>query len=244
MATPFANPEREIRARRDTSPALIHNIYSFYESESSESESKDVREIDIETLTLEQYVALNLNNTHKRISNPEDATFEIKGQFLRDYVKLPSQEAQLRMQSSISGKFSKLLVCSTQMIPLSYEFKNWLITPINGTMWKAKKNTPTPFDIITDKLKALNHKMDKLRVDVRKINMNREKKSLHEEIQSIRTSKISYDKSYPKSNIHPTNLKDTFEHYLKESCKREDVLNEWMKKFMINTEQELKIMVL
>ncbi|GJV17902.1 hypothetical protein Tco_1363225, partial [Tanacetum coccineum] len=70
---------------RDTSPAPIHNIYTFYESESSESEYEDVGEIDIETLTLEQY--LTLNNTRKRISNPENATFEIKGQFLRELHK-------------------------------------------------------------------------------------------------------------------------------------------------------------
>ncbi|GJU04217.1 hypothetical protein Tco_1114555 [Tanacetum coccineum] len=81
MATPFANPERQFRARRDTSPAPIHNIYSSYEFESSKSEYEDVGEIHIETLTLEQYLALNLNNTRRRISNPEDATFEIKGQF-------------------------------------------------------------------------------------------------------------------------------------------------------------------
>ncbi|GKE61023.1 hypothetical protein Tco_1511390 [Tanacetum coccineum] len=81
MVTLFANLERQFRARRDTSPAPIHNIYSFYESESSESEYEDVKEINIETLTLEQYLALNLNNTRRRISIPEDATFEIKGQF-------------------------------------------------------------------------------------------------------------------------------------------------------------------
>ncbi|GKE07543.1 hypothetical protein Tco_1399561 [Tanacetum coccineum] len=85
MATPFANPERQFQARRDTSPAPIYNIYTFYESESSELEYEDVREIDIETLTLEQY--LTLNNTRERISNPENATFEIKGQFLRELRK-------------------------------------------------------------------------------------------------------------------------------------------------------------
>nr|GEV64004.1 serine/threonine-protein kinase PEPKR2 [Tanacetum cinerariifolium] len=106
-------------------------------------------------------------------------------------------------------------------------------------MRKAKK-TLTPFGIITEKIKALNHEMDELKVDVRKINTNKEKKSLHKEIKSIRTSEFSYDKSYLKPNIHPTNLKDTFEHYLKESCKRQDVLNEWMKKFMIKTEMNLK----
>ncbi|GJU07176.1 hypothetical protein Tco_1123606 [Tanacetum coccineum] len=86
MATPFANPERQFRARRDTSPTPIHNIYTFYESESPESESEDNGEIDIETLTLEQY--LNLNNTHNKKNNPEKTTFEIKGQFLRELNKI------------------------------------------------------------------------------------------------------------------------------------------------------------
>ncbi|GJT91951.1 hypothetical protein Tco_1080796 [Tanacetum coccineum] len=102
------------------------------------------------------------------------------------------------------------------------------------------KNTPSPFSIIAKKLKALNHEMDELRVDVRKINTKDGMRSLHEQIKSIRTSEISYDKFSPKLNIHSTNLKDTFEHYLKESCKRQDVLNEWMKKFMINTKMNLK----
>ncbi|GJR95052.1 hypothetical protein Tco_0267226 [Tanacetum coccineum] len=57
--TPFANLERQFQSKKDTAPIAVHNIYSFYESESLESESKDLSDIDIETLTLEQYLALN-----------------------------------------------------------------------------------------------------------------------------------------------------------------------------------------
>ncbi|GJU40192.1 hypothetical protein Tco_1193149 [Tanacetum coccineum] len=57
--TPFANPERQFWSRKDITPIAVHNIYSFYESESSESVSEDLSDIDIETLTLEQYLALN-----------------------------------------------------------------------------------------------------------------------------------------------------------------------------------------
>ncbi|GKE33677.1 homeodomain-like protein, partial [Tanacetum coccineum] len=253
MATPFANPKRQFRARRDTSLAPIHNIYSFYESVSSESESKDVREIDIKTLTLEQYLALNLNKTRRRIINPGDATFEIKGQFLRQLRKttflgsstknaIEHIRKVLEVASLFNANDSALLrsypgLTTTEALKLIQELAD------HSHKWhneESEKNTPTPFGIITNKLKALDHEMDKLRVDVRKINTNKEKKSLHEEIKSIRTSEISYDKSYPKSNIHLTNFKDTFEHYLKESCKRQDVLNEWMKKFMINTEMNIE----
>nr|GEV66206.1 hypothetical protein [Tanacetum cinerariifolium] len=85
MATPFANPERQFWARRDTSPAPIHNIYTFHKSESFELESKDIGEIDIKTVTLEHN--LTLDNTCGRISIPENATFEIKGQLLRELCK-------------------------------------------------------------------------------------------------------------------------------------------------------------
>ncbi|GKE21897.1 hypothetical protein Tco_1433409 [Tanacetum coccineum] len=83
--TPFANPERQFRARREVSPAPIHNIYTFYESKSSESDTENV---DIENLTLEQYLALDQNNTRKRFTCPDDSKVEIKGQLLRELRKI------------------------------------------------------------------------------------------------------------------------------------------------------------
>ncbi|GJV36302.1 hypothetical protein Tco_1408779 [Tanacetum coccineum] len=56
----------------------------------SESESKDLNEIDIETLTLEQYLALNRNNSQVGEKRPEiekNIIFEIKSQFLRELRK-------------------------------------------------------------------------------------------------------------------------------------------------------------
>ncbi|GJY37702.1 hypothetical protein Tco_0424066 [Tanacetum coccineum] len=82
--TLFANPEKQYRARREVSPAPIHNIYAFYEYDSSES---DTENIDIENLTLEQYLALDQNNTRRRFTCPDDSTFEIKGQLLRELRK-------------------------------------------------------------------------------------------------------------------------------------------------------------
>nr|GEW49503.1 hypothetical protein [Tanacetum cinerariifolium] len=85
MITLFAYPERQFQARREALPTPFHNIYSFYESESSESDSKNV---DMETLTLEQYLALDLNNTRKRSTCPDNSTFEVKGQLLRELHKI------------------------------------------------------------------------------------------------------------------------------------------------------------
>ncbi|GJU03532.1 hypothetical protein Tco_1113870 [Tanacetum coccineum] len=73
--------------RKDVTPIAVHNIYSFYESESSELELDDINKIDIKTLTLEQYLDLNLNNAQigvKRHEIGENVAFEIKNQILRE----------------------------------------------------------------------------------------------------------------------------------------------------------------
>ncbi|GKA26772.1 hypothetical protein Tco_0712881 [Tanacetum coccineum] len=69
--TPSTNPERQFRARKDTSPISVHNIYSFYESEQSDAESEEIGEVDIETLTMEQYLALDHGDTRKGVRKPE-----------------------------------------------------------------------------------------------------------------------------------------------------------------------------
>ncbi|GJW24911.1 DNA damage-inducible protein 1-like protein [Tanacetum coccineum] len=82
ICTPFANPERQFRARKDTTPISVHNIYSFYESESSDAESREIREVDIETLTMEQYLALDHKDTSRGIRRPEigrNVDFKIRG---------------------------------------------------------------------------------------------------------------------------------------------------------------------
>ncbi|GKB40588.1 uncharacterized mitochondrial protein-like protein [Tanacetum coccineum] len=66
------------------------------------SESKDVKEVNIETLTLEQYLALN--NTHKRINKPEDTTLEIKGQFLKELRKTTFSESSTENAVEHIGK--------------------------------------------------------------------------------------------------------------------------------------------
>ncbi|GJX35475.1 hypothetical protein Tco_0247032 [Tanacetum coccineum] len=145
----------------DTSPAPIHNIYTFYESESSESEYEDVGEIDIETLTLEQY--LTLNNNRRRISNPENATFEIKRQFLRELRKTTFSGSSTENDQAYqkTARTSEALKSIQELVDHSHKWHN-----------EESKNTLTPFGIIAEKLKDLNHKMDELRVDVRRINTN------------------------------------------------------------------------
>ncbi|GKG42300.1 hypothetical protein Tco_0476598 [Tanacetum coccineum] len=72
--TPSTNPERQFRARKDTSPISVHNIYSFYESELSDVE-----------FTMEQYLALDHGDTRKGVRKPEiegQMDIEIKSQFL------------------------------------------------------------------------------------------------------------------------------------------------------------------
>ena len=66
LATPYDNPERQIRAKRNNSPVPIHNNFSIYESEHSDSESEISNEPNIEGLTMDQYLG-RTNETAKEI---------------------------------------------------------------------------------------------------------------------------------------------------------------------------------
>ncbi|GJV40027.1 hypothetical protein Tco_1418467 [Tanacetum coccineum] len=84
---PVANPERQFQNRKDITLIVVHNNYSFYESESLESELKDFSDIDIHILTLERYLALNRNNSQMGVIRPEikkNVVFEIKSQLLKE----------------------------------------------------------------------------------------------------------------------------------------------------------------
>ncbi|GJS05468.1 hypothetical protein Tco_0321976 [Tanacetum coccineum] len=169
MATPFANPERQFRARRDTSPAPIHNIYTFYESKSSESEFEDVGEIDTKSLTLEQYLALNLNNTHRRISNPEDATFEIKGQYLRELHKTTFSGSST--ENAIEH-IEKLL----EVASLFNTNDSALLRPNTG---KQEKERRTCKDYL---------KYEESRVRIKYGSISKKKKSYYSSFQDLRSS--------------------------------------------------------
>ncbi|GJS73925.1 hypothetical protein Tco_0706766 [Tanacetum coccineum] len=80
LLTPFSNPERLFCARRDTTPTSVYNIFSFYESESSESEYKEMGEVDNNTLIMEQYMTLTRGNQGPGTVRPEiggNVNFEI-----------------------------------------------------------------------------------------------------------------------------------------------------------------------
>ncbi|GJV43128.1 hypothetical protein Tco_1427664 [Tanacetum coccineum] len=259
--TPFANPERQFRARREVSPAPIHNIYTFYESESSESDTKNVY---IKTLTLEQYLALDLNNTRKRFTCPDNSTFEVKGQLLRELRKIsfsgnPTDSAVEHISNvlEIASIFNAQEHTLVQVFPITLKgiAKRWFertsieSVDSNGLIpgltasdalksiqklaehshkRHCKENhmtTPDPFRIITEKLKLLNHEMEDLKVDFRKLNTDDDRKRYYAEVKIIRSSKIDYDKTYTKLSNRPTNLRDKFEQCLKESGERQAIIS-------------------
>ncbi|GJZ26450.1 putative reverse transcriptase, RNA-dependent DNA polymerase [Tanacetum coccineum] len=100
--------------------------------------------------------------------------------------------------------------------------------------------TPNPLSVITEKLKLLNHEIEELKMDFRKLNTDDDRKSYYAEVKSIRSSETNYDKFDTKPSNRPTNLKDKFEQCLKESGERQEIQNKWMKKIMISTDLSLK----
>ncbi|GKB90979.1 homeodomain-like protein [Tanacetum coccineum] len=280
MATPFANPERQFRTRRDTSPAPIHNIYTFYESESSESISDDVgrstenaiehieKVLEVASLfnindsALLRVFPLNLVRVAKRWfdrTSPKHAKNwdELKQNFIRRFcppVMILEQLGEICNFKQEDGeslfhtweRYNDLLFkCPFHDLNNHQNVNNFY----NGLKGQTRRIVDSNGLIhgltASEALKSIQELADHSHIWHKEESKYTptpfgEMKSLHEEIKSIRTSEISYDKFSPKSSIHPTNLKDTFEHYLMESCKRQDVPNEWMKNIMIKTKINLK----
>ncbi|GJW14878.1 putative reverse transcriptase, RNA-dependent DNA polymerase [Tanacetum coccineum] len=262
----------------------IHNIYTFYESESSESDTENV---DIETLTLEQYLALDLNNTRKRLACPDNSTFEIKVQLLRELRKISfsggptdSTIEHINNVLEIASIFNTQESTLIQVFPLTLEgiAKRWFertsakctkswsdlkqnfirrfcppvmifkqLSEIQNfkqedgeslfDTWERYNDLlfKCPFHDLNDhqKLKLLNHEIEELKVDFRKLNTDDDRRSYYAEVKSIESSKIDYVKTYTEPSNRPTNLKDKFKQCLKESRERQEIQNEWMKKIMI-----------
>ncbi|GKD29926.1 homeodomain-like protein, partial [Tanacetum coccineum] len=224
--------------------------------------------VDIETLTLEQYLALDLNNTRRRFTCLDNSTLEVKGQLPRELRKIsfsgnPTDIAVKYISNvlEIASIFNAQEPTLVQVFPLTPEGiaksqtrravdSNGLIPglttsdalkPIqkladNSHKWHCEENhitTPDLFCIITEKLKLLNHELEDLKVDFRKLNTDDDRKRYHVEVKSIRSCKIDYDKTYTELSNRPTNLRDRFAQCLKESGERQAIQNEWMKKIMI-----------
>ncbi|GJT63908.1 hypothetical protein Tco_1015388 [Tanacetum coccineum] len=80
--------------------------------------------------------------------------------------------------------------------------------------WYCEENhmtTTAPLLIIIEKLQLLNHEMEELTVDFRKLNTDDDRKSYYVEVKRIRSSKIDYDKTFTEPSNRLTNLKGKFE---------------------------------
>ncbi|GKB29937.1 reverse transcriptase domain-containing protein [Tanacetum coccineum] len=177
--TPFANPERQFQSRKDITPIAVNNIY---ESESSESESEDLSDIDIETLI--QLLRELCENTFSG-GKTEDAI-----EHLRKLLEI----ANLFNTPGILGNDIML-----RIFPLTLTRAAKRLTAIealesiqdkvdHSNRWHKeesdKKTSNNSFNTITEKLKILNHDMNHLREGVHKINRKPNVKFHHEEVKT------------------------------------------------------------
>nr|GEX75900.1 hypothetical protein [Tanacetum cinerariifolium] len=87
LVTLFFDPERHFHARKNLTQIFVHNIFSFYESDASKLKFEEVGEVDIDTLTMKQYMALTRGNHRPGVVRHEIANnvnFKIKGQFMKE----------------------------------------------------------------------------------------------------------------------------------------------------------------
>ncbi|GJT80720.1 hypothetical protein Tco_1055062 [Tanacetum coccineum] len=110
---------------------------------------RNTDEVDIESLTLDQYLALELNNTRKSFTHPENSSFKVKGQLLRELRKIPFSGEQtdntiehirniLEIASILNAQESTLV----QVFPLTLEriAKRWFKRTLLGIIVNRLKS--------------------------------------------------------------------------------------------------------
>nr|GEU39307.1 hypothetical protein [Tanacetum cinerariifolium] len=214
--TPFANLKRQFQARKDITPISVHNIYSFYKYEPSHDEFEAVGEIDIETLMMEQYLALDHGDTRRGVKKPEiegNVDFEIKDQFLREprYNTLSGNENEDTYKHvgrilEIGSLFNNLGVSEDaimlQVFPLTLtgRAKRWL--------------TAARAMVTIQEMAYHSHKW-------------------HDEEENVHAIK-------GRSLRNRSKLKEILGKYLEESFKRQGMFDEWMERYRENTDKNLK----
>ncbi|GJX10010.1 putative reverse transcriptase domain-containing protein [Tanacetum coccineum] len=156
------------------------------EKEGSQGQLRqEVGEIDIEMLILEQYLALNRNDTRGGIKRPEigkNIEFEIKVNTFYNGLRLHTRRI-MDSRSLIPGLTAvKALDSIQEMVNHSHKWHN------EEGDGRISNNGSNSLSTITDKLKNLNRDMSDLRENVHKIHPKSNKEFRHEEVKSIRTA--------------------------------------------------------
>ncbi|GKA13557.1 hypothetical protein Tco_0933981 [Tanacetum coccineum] len=221
ILTLYANPERQFRARKDITPMSVHNIYLFYESESSELESEEIGESNIETLAMEQ-------------NKDEDAYEHVE------------KVLEITSLFSIPGVSKDLIMLRVFPITLVGTVKRWITAKQlenihnfrqegNETLYQAWERSRH------EKLKESVHA---IQVGCEMCGGKHLVKNWHliEEVKSIKATGYGEGKNEVKttkyligpSGSHSTldkrsSLEETIKRYVEKSTKRQDSFEEWMK---------------
>ncbi|GJY23574.1 retrovirus-related pol polyprotein from transposon TNT 1-94 [Tanacetum coccineum] len=224
---------------------------------------------NIETLTLEQY--LTLNNTRNKSSNPENATFEIKGQLLRELHKTTFSGCSTENGIEHIGKVLEVAslfntddVALLRVFPLTFVgvAKRWFdrTSPGHAKNWDELKQNFIrrfcPLAMILELLgeicnfkqedgESLFHTWERYNNLLFKFpfhNLNDHQK-VHTFYNGIKgqTRRI-VDSNGLIPGLTASEALKSIQELADHSHKwhSEDILNEWMKKFMINTNINLK----
>ncbi|GJR15016.1 putative reverse transcriptase, RNA-dependent DNA polymerase [Tanacetum coccineum] len=207
-----------------------HTTYFLYLI-SSESDTENVY---IETLTLEQYLALDLNNTRKRFVCPDNSTFEGKGQLLRELRNIsfssgPTDSVVENISNllEIASIFNAQKSTLVQVFPLTLEgiAKRWFertSTEYTKSWSNLKQNFIRRFFPPAMIFKQL--------CEIRNFKQ--------EDGESLFDTWERYNDLLFKCPFHDLN------DHQKESNERQEIQNEWMKKIMISTDLRIKENVL
>nr|GEY82102.1 hypothetical protein [Tanacetum cinerariifolium] len=216
LVTLFFDPERHFHARKNLTQIFVHNIFSFYESDASKLKFEEMGEVDIDTLTMKQYMALTRGNHRPGVVRPEIANnvnFKIKGQFmkeLRDNIFfLESHALSVSYNTQWRGKEMEAQIADRMHLVKEYPLKE----EVNAVEEAKYGKLGRPFP-----------------------NNNGNEARYH----------VGTPGYYNKMETRPpfgerkSSLEETINKYLEEEAKKQTERDEWLGKFQENTDVNLE----
>ncbi|GJV36176.1 putative reverse transcriptase domain-containing protein [Tanacetum coccineum] len=163
----------------ESTTSSLHNIYSFYEPEALETGSEEMVEVDINTLTMEQYMALTIGN------NGNNVNFEIKGQFIKElryntFADTKGEDAYGHVQR-VHIFYKSLDIVTRHMLDSQGSISKMSLAQAlesiqdmgdHSQKWHDRASTRQRCSDSSGDIVAITNKLDNLRCDVKKLKEN------------------------------------------------------------------------
>ncbi|GJX92763.1 lon protease 2, peroxisomal [Tanacetum coccineum] len=225
------------------------------------SARENMGDIDINTLTMEQYMALIRDNIRSGVVKPEignDVDFEIKSQFMKElrrnlFAGTEDEDAHEHFPITLTGaarRWKNMLPArdGRDTIPSLGEVQLSIIQmsvarseqSSEATTWQGSSYNSDDTTVITNKVDSFGFDMQKLKESIHAIQVGCK---IYKEVHLTQECHLKEDGKVVEHVKYIGFLGETINKFMEESNKKQAAFNEWIRKFREDKDSNLELLV-